>query len=48
MNPANAQRNAIIDGLLSEYEERKILKLALAPKIPEMDRINCGFKDLNV
>jgi hypothetical protein len=46
MNPANAQRNAIIDGLLSEYEERKILKLAL--KILAIDRINCGFKDLNV
>jgi hypothetical protein len=46
MNPANAQRNAIIDGLFSEYEERKILKLAL--KILGIDRINCGFKGLKV
>lgn len=33
MNPANTQRNAIIDGLFTEYELRKILKLALALKI---------------
>ncbi len=46
MNPANAQRNAIINGLLTEYEVRQILKLAL--KILEIDSINCGFKDLNV
>lgn len=33
MNPANAQRNAIIDRLFTEYEVRKILKLTLALKI---------------
>lgn len=44
MNPANAQHKVIID----EYEVRKILKLALALKILEMDRLNCGFKDFNV